>query len=372
MKMKHIVEAVAAASILAAGTAAAADISIYGRTDAGLKYTALKHGKDTLELKSGGRSTNRFGFNIVEDLGNGWKVKGYLENGFTIDDGAMGTANQLFNRRSILAVAGPYGEIGMGRAGTVQSTVAPYTMGLIKYDPFGTSYGNASIGSAFANTSRVNNGVHYVSPKFAGVNFGLSYSFGDSSDDTETTVDYEDRDHTFAAAVNYTGENLYLSGTFANVTYANNAATPRADAQIYGAGGWWRFMPETRLFFGAAYQSKWKSAASLSVKADSTTGITTDDVYNGFDGVSALIGMDWISGPHKVMADVQYFDGELNADSNIDYKRTILAAAYEYYFSKKVIGYFAVTHSMSSGAAEAIGSGDPDASEVFLGLNFNF
>lgn len=89
----------------------------------------MKHGTDKLEMNSGGHSANRFGFNIVEDLGNGWKAKAYLENGFKIDDGSLSTSNTLFDRRSILAVSGPYGELGMGRAGTVQSTAAPYSMG---------------------------------------------------------------------------------------------------------------------------------------------------------------------------------------------------------------------------------------------------
>ena len=56
----------------------------------------------------------------------------------------------------------------MGRMGNVQSTVSPYAMGLIKYDPFGTSYGQASIGTAFANTSRTNNAVAWISPKLNG------------------------------------------------------------------------------------------------------------------------------------------------------------------------------------------------------------
>lgn len=361
---------IAAAAVIAAlaalsGEAIAANATIYGRIDAGLKYTHVKHGSDTLELASGGRSHNRFGFNITEDLGNGWKAKGYLENGFTLDDGAYDTASQIFNRRSILAIASPYGEIGAGRAGTVQSTMAPYTMGLIKYDPFGTSYGYASIGSTFANTSRVNNGIHYISPKFSGVNFGLSYSFGDAKDENG----WSDNDHTFAFATNYTAQDLYLSATFANVTYGENK---REDARLYGAGGWWRFLPEWRLFAAAAYQDGWKSAAGLTVTADKN-GVTSVQAKNGFDGYSSMLGLDWTRGQHKVMAGVQYFKGELKKDSSADYRRTVYAAAYEYYFSKTFIGYAALAHSMTSGHAKAIAADkSSDATQIFLGINKNF
>lgn len=82
--MKKTYLALALASLVAAGTAAAADVQIYGRVDAGLRYTSVKHGDDTLKLESGNRAHNRIGFNVTEDIGNGLKAKAYLENGFTI------------------------------------------------------------------------------------------------------------------------------------------------------------------------------------------------------------------------------------------------------------------------------------------------
>lgn len=396
MKMRLIAAAVCVATFGIVGSAAAADVSVYGRVDTGLLY---KHadGEDSLEMAHQGRSHNRVGLNIVEDLGNGWKAKGYLENGFYLDEGAMDDSATLFNRRSILAIAGPYGELGMGRAGTVQSTVAPYTMGLIKYDPFGTSYGNASIGTVFANTSRVNNSVHYISPKFNGFNFGASYTMGDSSDEGE----WQDNDHTFTLAGNYTGENLYVSMTYANVSYNDTVKTDkdkgtttlaRSDANLYGIGGWWRFAPEFRLFAGLQYQQNWKSGASVSAAdlyaANSDPAKINDVTNGGFNGVSALLGMDWVSGAHKVMAGAQYFDGELDKASDVDLQRLVLAGAYEYYFRKNVIGYFAVTYSTADGKATErsmynrtvagkteTGSSISetfDTTEIYIGLNYNF
>ena len=133
--MKHTALHLAVFGVLAGAALAAqaADVQIYGRVDAGFLYEHKK-GEDTFTQKAGGRAHNRIGFNVVEDLGNGVKVKAYLENGFYIDNGQFDDSKVLFNRRSILALQGSLGEIGFGRMGTVQSTVAPYTMGLIKYD----------------------------------------------------------------------------------------------------------------------------------------------------------------------------------------------------------------------------------------------
>lgn len=393
--MKQIAVLAAAAAAAMAGAAQAADVQIYGRVDAGLRYTHSNN-EDTLELYSGNRSTNRVGFNIVEDLGNGMKVKAYLENGFKIDTGSLGTSNTLFDRRSILAVQGSWGELAMGRMGTVHSTVAPYTMGLIKYDPFGTSYGNASIGKTFANSSRVNNAVTWVSPSWSGWKVGATYSLGDASDETYTT--YADRDHTLALATDYTGKDLYLSLSYATIHYGDkeknvskdvklegeteskNHKTPMTDnAQLIAFGGWYRFLPEARVFFGAQYQKHWEKAASVGFSALMNTKSHDTEEFDrltgGYDGYSLLLGGDYIVGQHKVIVGAQYFDGDLSKDSSMDYKYTVLAAAYEYKLAKTTWFYVAATHSMASGELEKVLSkaGDSEeATQFMVGINYNF
>lgn len=118
--MKHTALHLAVFGVLAGAALAAqaADVQIYGRVDAGFLYEHKK-GEDTFTQKAGGRAHNRIGFNVVEDLGNGVKVKAYLENGFYIDNGQFDDSKVLFNRRSILALQGSLGEIGFGRMGTV-------------------------------------------------------------------------------------------------------------------------------------------------------------------------------------------------------------------------------------------------------------
>lgn len=376
MQTKKIALAVALAA--AAASACATDIQIYGRADAGLLYEDVDGKSESLTMKSGGRSASRLGFNIKEDLGNGNFVKVYLENGFQLDSGEMTSAssNRLFDRRAILAVQGAWGELGMGRAGTVQSTSAPYSMGAIKWDVFGTSYSQASIATTFANSSRVNNSINYVSPVISNFKFGLSYSTGDTSEenDDEEPLDWQEKQHTLAAAVNYQTENVFLALTFANVDKAHNETTgiAQADGRAYQMGGWVRLNPTMRLFAGAGWQTDWSTGAKLAV--NKASGYQTGDEAGGWDGYSAVLGFEYKTGPHKFMTDVQHFDGELARNSAVDFKRTIYAAAYEYSFAKNVIGYTAVNFSDASGSA-TIGTTESAALDTwqgFVGLCYLF
>ena len=60
-----------------AGSAMAADVTLYGLVDYGFSYehvdgdTADKDAQDTFQMKSGQNSGSRFGLKGTEDLGNG-------------------------------------------------------------------------------------------------------------------------------------------------------------------------------------------------------------------------------------------------------------------------------------------------------------
>lgn len=359
----------ALAVMLAAATTAvsATDIQIYGRVDAGLMFEDADGGDRSLTMKSGGRTSNRLGFNIKEDLGNGNFVKVYLENGFKIDDGSFSTPNTLFDRRAILAVQGAWGELGLGRAGTVQSTAAPYSMGSIKWDVFGTSYSNSSIGTTFANSSRVDNSINYVSPVMSNLKFGLSYSTANK--DAEDANEWQDKGHTFAAAMNYIGENLFLAATFANVDNTHVGGTA-ADGRAYQVGGWYRVVPTVRIFAGAGYQTAWSTGAKLT--ADKATSVVAEQ-KGGWDGYSLTLGFEHLTGPHKTLIGFQYFDGELANNSDVDFKRAVYGAAYEYSFAKNVIGYVAVNYSDASGAASTVDDAAArDTVQGFMGMSYLF
>ena len=106
----------AAAAILGAfaGSAFAADVTLYGKVDYGFGFTNTSvDGQDdvnSFQLKSGQNSGSRFGLKGTEDLGNGMKVGFSLENGFAADDGTIDNNGRLFGREALLYVQGAFGE----------------------------------------------------------------------------------------------------------------------------------------------------------------------------------------------------------------------------------------------------------------------
>ena len=240
-------------------------------------------------------------------------------------------------------------------------------MGSIKWDVFGTSYSNSSIGTTFANSSRVDNAINYVSPVMNNLKFGLSYSTGDKDDDDAN--EWQDKGHTFAAAMNYIGDNLFLGVTFANVDNKHPGGTA-ADGRAYQVGGWYRVVPTVRIFAGAGYQTAWSTGAKLA--ATKATAVTADQ-KGGWDGCSLALGFEHLSGPHKTLIGAQYFDGELANNSDVDFKRAVYGAAYEYSFAKNVIAYVAVNYSDASGAGSKVDDASAkDTVQGFLGMSYLF
>ena len=85
---KKSIAALAVLGAFAAGSAVAADVTIYGRADLGLRFTHVDSDMsgyddvDTFEMATGNYTGNRVGIKGSEDLGNGMTVAFVLENGF--------------------------------------------------------------------------------------------------------------------------------------------------------------------------------------------------------------------------------------------------------------------------------------------------
>ena len=90
-----------------AGSALAADVTLYGLVDYGFSYQhsdgdAQADAEDSFTMKSGMNSGSRFGLKGTEDLGNGLKVGFVLENGFDADDGTFDSNgdDRIFGREA--------------------------------------------------------------------------------------------------------------------------------------------------------------------------------------------------------------------------------------------------------------------------------
>ena len=167
-----------------AGSAMAADVTLYGALDTGFEY---KHTKSTgekavdkFDMQTGWDTGNRWGLKGSEDLGNGYKVGFKLESGFNGDDGTMGQGSRLFDREAGLTLSGPFGSVAFGRFGGISSSCGTYDM-LGYVESFDGGDGDVW---GFAASDRYDNMVVYQTPRFAGLQLTAQYSFKtDSKDD---------------------------------------------------------------------------------------------------------------------------------------------------------------------------------------------
>ena len=254
-----------------AGSAFAADVTLYGVVDEGFLYThkdADKTGVDAvdkLELKSGIQAGSRWGLKGTEDLGNGLKVGFILESGFNADDGTQPTAGTLFNREASLNVMGPFGQLSLGKIGAItQGTSSWGKVGAVS--AFGTSYGAANVANATnvfsAPTSVADNMIAYQTPKFAGFTVYAQYSMGNSkAGTTSTPTQVENKSSTdryYALGATYANgpANLYFAvDSFNYASYFDNL-TPSTkdvdDSLTVAFGGSYDFSV-VKVFAGAQY-----------------------------------------------------------------------------------------------------------------------
>ena len=110
--MKKSLTALAVLGVFA-GSAMAADVTLYGALDTGFEYFHKKttqydgssEKSDTFDMQTGWDTGNRWGLKGSEDLGNGYKVSFKLESGFNGDDGTMGQSSRLFGREAGLTLS---------------------------------------------------------------------------------------------------------------------------------------------------------------------------------------------------------------------------------------------------------------------------
>lgn len=182
--MKKTLAAVAVLGAFA-GSALAADVTLYGRVNLGVNYVHTDDGSttsDSWSLNSGDATGSRFGLKGVEEISEGLKVGFQLEQGFNADDGAESESDKAFRREARLYVATDYGTLHMGRFGALDSAAGSLDMvgGL---SSMGTGYGDiiGDQGRVFKTYGRMNNSIAYTSPEFAGMKLSAMVSLGDNN-----------------------------------------------------------------------------------------------------------------------------------------------------------------------------------------------
>lgn len=347
-------KSLAAVAVLAAfaGSAYAADVTMYGRVDLGLRFTNTDADKanvddvNKFEMASGNYAGSRFGLKGEEDLGNGMKVGFVLENGFSADDGNFGTADKLFDRQASLHLKGSFGEVAFGRMGIMNSTAG--TFGIGQLSALETGWGsvgdqNLIWGAGFG--SRYDNMVTYATPEFAGAKVIAQYSFGKShtpdADDKTTQVEGKPTTDRYAGiGVTYNANNLALRAIVDTINKKSGdvnvnlgAAYKDVDDTVrVTVGGSYDF-GVVKPFLAASYFKDGKVSAIPG--ADANGGV--------YDGYGIVLGANAPLFGGTLKATAGYLDAEKqNVPAGVqgeDISRFIVGAGYEYKLSKRTVVY---------------------------------
>ena len=286
-----------AAAVLGAlaGSAFAADVTLYGVVDLGLNYQNTKadgeSAVNSFKEQAGQNSGSRWGLKGAEDLGNGYKVGFVLENGFTADDGKLGNGGRMFGREANLYVTSDFGTLSFGRVGALTSGAGSYN--LTTYTPFSTGWGELTAQKKnfwIGDRDRMDNTVTYVTPSFAGVKVYAQYSF--NRDGQEDAGNERQNDRYAAIGAKYENGPFSAALVVDSVFY-NYAATSDKDSLGVTLGASYDF-EVVKLFAQAQYgqHEKRMGLATADVNEGTVTSVAGVKSYSK-DYVAASADEGW-------------------------------------------------------------------------------
>ena len=356
--MKKTLAAVAVLGAFA-GSAFAADVTMYGRLDAGFQYNQNSvdvNGTEVVDdssfkMGSGQSTGSRFGVKGTEELSEGLKAGFVLEHGFSVDDGAFGDDERMFNREaSLQLISDDYGTLALGCMGSIKSDAGTFGFYAGAVNPFGTGWSNVpGVGAKIfsGHESRWDNMITYKSPTFAGTTVYAQYSMGGNDADEMTH-----RAERYAAlGVNFVAGNLNLAAVvdWTDEAYEKAFVTTgeeRDDQYTVNIGGSYNF-GVAKTYLAATYFKNANDMAGVIDVLDSvegslakpTTGWVADessygDYADAFKGYGVALGADVPAFGGNFLVSLAYTDGE---EENWDADATAYSGAvgYTYPLSKR-------------------------------------
>ena len=389
--MKKTLAAVAVLGALA-GSAMAAEVTLYGVIDTGLNWTQVKttgsDANNSFSMGSGQDSGPRFGLKGTEDLGNGWKVGFNLENSFKSDTGALESAEdggRLFHREALLFVQSPYGELSMGRTGALDAGTGRYNLMGSGATAMGT--GMDLVGKSTlilkGTGSRMDNTVTYQSPSFAGLTVYAQASLKKDSCNPALAeyedfadVDYKegssDAERYYALGAKFSAEGLNTGLVFSTTDYSRNDVTKANDDNGYVVSGFVNYdFGMVKPMLAAQY---WNGGDKLTYTKtkDADGTVTYPSKVKGTEGYGIVIGATApvLGGTLKVTGGWNDFEDTAD-NSSTDYNNWMIGAGYEYSLSKRTMIYTAAGYSEAK-TNKAEGTTKTQTSEVMVGLVHKF
>ena len=360
-----------------AGSAAAADVQLYGVVDEGFIYTNTKitdeKSDNQFQLGSGLNLGSRWGLKGTEDLGNGYKVGFKLESGFNADTGTL-QENRLFRREAGLTLYGPFGSLGFGRFGGIASAAGTYD--LIGYvESFDGGDNNVW---GFASSSRYDNVVAYQTPRFAGLQLTAQYSFktdsAAKSDADGFSGDEGTSDAKRYASIGVSGD--YGAAQFAAgyelTKYGVDATGTREvadkDGSLFFVGGNYNF-EVVRVYAEAQY---FEGLSGTNTAYKFSKGTVASDGLKGFGlhlGAKAPIAAGTLT------AGLYYVDAkeDFTEKADQDFNYYGVSARYVYPLSKRTSVYGGAGYGQTT-VDGAAGKADQDTKlvQAYVGLTHTF
>lgn len=366
----------------------AADVTMYGKVDTGLRYQtneittgveALNTDEDTFSMENGLNSASRFGVKGTEDLGNGLKVGFQLENGFKSDSGEFKTGGKLFDRQATVSLYSDFGTLTMGRMGGVGSSAGTYDLVFATADAF--DGGSASI-LGLAKSDRYDNMITYQTPKFAGVQATVQYSFNENSaDDDREGSSAVNRYASAALTGSFGALNTVLAYEFQN--YESFDATAHEDGHTVYLGGNYD-CGFAKTFMMAQYFKGLKTgninALGMLDKINLNDEVTAADVANvlydkGTKGYGLHLGTIVPISNGDLTVGAYYVDGKgetsVAGEEDVDFDYIGLATKYEYRLSKRTSVYLGAGYHKAK-LEDSDGEIEQKVGEVFTGLTHAF
>lgn len=400
--MKKTLAAVAVLGAFA-GSALAADVTLYGKVDLGLQYVNSNSDQivgnaedgygieniksDKMAVKSGSNSGPRWGIKGTEQISEGLTVGFQLEGGFTADDGKQAQNSGVFSRESRLYIQTDFGELAFGRMGGLESGSGSYDI-ISKGFAMSTGWGDSigKTGNIFLGQSdRFDNMITYKSPTFAGVTVYAQASLQKTSNTKEVEGSSDtDRYYALGATGNWgaLSSALTFSTTDYSRTWVNGTdAASQAKAELEG------HEDMSKVVTGyVAYDFGMIKPMLSAQYFDDVKGISWDaseDIKTALGGYSkkgygVMLGATAPLAGGTLFAMVGYNDFESTEEIDAvkaEFDTVNFGVGYQYPLSKRTYVYTAAGYTKMSGewkAADDKLDTDTKTTEVVAGIVHNF
>lgn len=337
MKRHHIAAMLMLQSI-GISAFAQSSVTIYGSVDNGVTYVNNVVGQSVIKMQDGINKANALGFAGTEDLGEGLHAVFKLENGFSLNSGALGQG-LMFGKQAY---------VGLGKSGIGDILLGrqyDYTLQLERYMPYLNCgvmvFQNADLDRA--SGERLNNAVQFNSASFRGVTFGAMYALGQNAGTTSTNigraysgnVQYNYGPFSTALVLTDINKAPVLAGVTGAPTLLGQRMTPSTvllvdNQRILGAAGMYTF-------------GKWRaSAIYTNTKLQLNGNSATDQVIH-------------VGGDYRPQPDID-LAAKVSYDKLDDSHWYSVAASADYLLSKQTDVYLELVGQKAGGATGTVAS----------------